>query len=101
MSRVDGRFRALEGPEDELREVRDTLDDLFGRPDAAFEAQRQFVANASHELRAPLTSQRALIQVALADPDANFSSLRAAQQRPRDPPEEVPRLLQRSREAGS
>jgi signal transduction histidine kinase len=69
---------ALDGPQDELKELGDTLDDLFGRLDAAFDAQRQFVANASHELRAPLTRQRALIQVALADPDANFSSLRAA-----------------------
>lgn len=72
---------ALDGPQDELKELGDTLDDLFGRLDAAFEAQRQFVANASHELRAPLTRQRALIQVALADPDANFSSLRMAHER--------------------
>jgi signal transduction histidine kinase len=72
---------ALDGPEDELKELGDTLDDLFGRLDAAFEAQRQFVANASHELRAPLTRQRALIQVALADPDANFTSLRTAHER--------------------
>ncbi len=72
---------ALDGPEDELKELGDTLDDLFGRLDAAFEAQRHFVANASHELRAPLTRQRALIQVALADPDANFASLRTAHER--------------------
>jgi signal transduction histidine kinase len=47
----------------------------------SYHAQRQFVANASHELRAPLTRQRALIQVALADPDADFASLRAAHER--------------------
>jgi signal transduction histidine kinase len=72
---------ALDGPPDELKELGDTLDDLLGRLDAAFEAQRQFVANASHELRTPLTRQRALIQVALADPQANLSSLRAAHER--------------------
>jgi signal transduction histidine kinase len=72
---------ALDGPRDELKELGDTLDDLFGRLDAAFDAQRQFVANASHELRAPLTRQRALIQVALADPDANLASLRTAHER--------------------
>jgi signal transduction histidine kinase len=47
----------------------------------SYEAQRQFVANASHELRAPLTRQRALIEVALASPDADFTSLRRAHER--------------------
>jgi signal transduction histidine kinase len=47
----------------------------------AYEAQRQFVANASHELRAPLTRQRALIEVALASPEADLVSLRKAHER--------------------
>lgn len=59
---------AFDGPEDELKELGDTLDDLFARLEAAFEAQRRFVAHASHELRTPLTRERALVQVTLGDP---------------------------------
>jgi signal transduction histidine kinase len=59
---------ALDGPEDELKELGDTLDDLLARLEAAFEAQRRFVAHASHELRTPLTRERALVQVTLGDP---------------------------------
>jgi signal transduction histidine kinase len=47
----------------------------------SYQAQRQFVANASHELRAPLTRQRALIQVALANPEADFAELRMVHER--------------------
>jgi signal transduction histidine kinase len=52
---------------------------MFDLPaQASFESQRHFVANASHELRTPLAGQRALLQVALADPDASADDLRAA-----------------------
>jgi signal transduction histidine kinase len=68
----------LAGSYDELRELGDTLDGLFGRLEGAFESQRHFVANASHELRTPLTAERTVLQVALADPDASAQSLRAA-----------------------
>jgi signal transduction histidine kinase len=68
----------LDSPYEEFAELGATLDDLFGRLDAAFRSQRHFVANASHELRTPLTAERALLQVALADPDASVDSLRAA-----------------------
>jgi signal transduction histidine kinase len=47
----------------------------------SYEAQRQFVANASHELRGPLTRQRALTEVALASPEADVASLRRAHER--------------------
>ncbi len=72
---------ALDGPNDELRELGDTFDELLGRLDASFSAQRQFVANASHELRTPLTLERAILEVTLADPDASAASLRAACER--------------------
>ncbi|MFI6793047.1 sensor histidine kinase [Nonomuraea sp. NPDC050383] len=72
------RRLALRGPDDELTRLGHTLNDLFGRLDASFAAQRHFVTNASHELRTPLAGQRTLLQVALADPDASEASLRAA-----------------------
>jgi signal transduction histidine kinase len=72
---------ALGGPDDELKELGDTIDGLLKRLEASFSSQRQFVANASHELRTPLARQRTLAQVALSDPDASADSLRAAHER--------------------
>jgi signal transduction histidine kinase len=72
------RRLGVQGSNDEFTELGGTLDDLFGRLEASFESQRHFVANASHELRTPLAGQRTLLQVALADPDADTESLRAA-----------------------
>jgi signal transduction histidine kinase len=69
---------AVAGPDDEFRQLGDTLDGLFGRLEAAFQAQRHFVANASHELRTPLTAEKTLLQVALADPGATTATLRSA-----------------------
>jgi len=68
---------ALQGPDDELKELADTLDSLFGRLDASFEAQRRFAANASHELRTPLTRERTLLQVTRADPAATAGTWQA------------------------
>jgi signal transduction histidine kinase len=78
--RLDRRLAAT-GPDDEIKELADTFDALLDRLEAAFTAQRNFVANASHELRTPLTLQRAMAEVALADPEADAESLRAVLER--------------------
>jgi signal transduction histidine kinase len=44
---------AVAGPNDELKLLGDTMDNLLARLEGAFDAQRRFVANASHELRTP------------------------------------------------
>jgi signal transduction histidine kinase len=64
---------ALDGPNDEIKELADTFDGMLERLDRAFEGQQRFVANASHELRTPLTINRTLIEVALARPDTDES----------------------------
>jgi signal transduction histidine kinase len=90
---LDARL-ALAGPDDELKELGDTIDGLLGRLEQAFDAQRRFVANASHELRTPLTLERAMIEVALADPAADESSLRAVCERVLEAGEEQERLIE-------
>jgi signal transduction histidine kinase len=66
----------LPGPEDELKQLADTFDAMLARLDAAFAAQRQFTADASHELRNPLAIIRTNVDVALADPHADPDDLR-------------------------
>jgi signal transduction histidine kinase len=70
------RRLVLGGPDDELKQLATTFNELLARLEAAFEAQRRFVANASHELRTPLTLERALLELALSDPNADVASLR-------------------------
>jgi signal transduction histidine kinase len=67
----------LDGPDDELKELADTFDGMLGRIDDAFESQREFIHEASHELRNPLAVIRTNVDVALDDPDATTDDLRA------------------------
>ncbi|MEU6484164.1 ATP-binding protein [Streptomyces sp. NPDC046887] len=60
----------LDGPDDELKELADTFDDMLDRLERAFTAQQRFVGNASHELRTPLAINRTLLEVHLSDPGA-------------------------------
>lgn len=61
---------AVTGPADEVKDLADTIDGLLARLEASFSAQRRFVANAAHELRTPLATMRAQLDVAVAKPDA-------------------------------
>jgi signal transduction histidine kinase len=58
----------LHGPDDELKELADTFDQLLDRLERSFAFERQFVANASHELRTPLAGMRTSLEVAMAKP---------------------------------
>jgi signal transduction histidine kinase len=85
---------SIEGPDDELKELAETFDGLLGRLEGAFESQRRFVANASHELRTPITLERALVEVALADPHPTVHSLRDTCQRVLVASEQQERLIE-------
>lgn len=62
--------------DDEIGELASTFDGMLTRLEQAFNAQKRFVANASHELRTPVTLERALLELALASPDSDAESLR-------------------------
>jgi two-component system, OmpR family, sensor histidine kinase VanS len=73
--RLDERV-GPQGPRDELHELGSTLDAMLDRLQNSLDAQRRFVANASHELRSPLTVIRTEAEVTLADPDASNDDFR-------------------------
>ena len=62
------RRLAVPGPDDELKDLGDTIDELLDRLEIAFGAQRRFAASASHELRTPLAMMRTSLDVATAKP---------------------------------
>ena len=60
----------LGGRRDEIGRLAGTVREMVLRLDRSYQAQRRFAANASHELRTPLATTQAMLDVALADPDA-------------------------------
>lgn len=74
-SSLDERV-GLESARGEVAELAASFDAMLDRLQAAFDAQRRFVANAGHELRTPLAVLRTEIDVTLQDPDADAAELR-------------------------
>ena len=59
---------SLQGPDDDLKELADTINELLARLESSFESERRFAASASHELRTPLATMRVWLDVAMAKP---------------------------------
>jgi signal transduction histidine kinase len=68
---------AIDGPEDELKQLGDTIDAVLLRLDRAFDTQRRFVANASHELRTPVALACTLLEMIIGDPRPTVESILA------------------------
>jgi signal transduction histidine kinase len=67
-----GRPRELPVPEarDEVHDLAVTLNDMLDRLDAAQQRQRGLVSDTAHELRSPIASIRAQLEVALDHPES-------------------------------
>jgi len=63
------RRMPVEGTRDEARRLAESFNGMLDRLEDAFERQRAFVADASHDLRTPLTVVRGQIEVLARNPD--------------------------------
>ena len=90
---LSGRL-AVPGPDDELKDLGDTFDELLHRLETAFAAQRRFAANASHELRTPLAMMRTSLDVATAKPGPVPAELTVLEGKLREGLDQADRLVE-------
>ena len=62
------RLDVPDGPDDEVRRLGQTLNDMLTAQERSAERQRQFIDDASHELRTPLTLLAGEVELALRRP---------------------------------
>jgi two-component system OmpR family sensor kinase len=65
-------------PTDELGGLAQSFNDLLGRLEESFATQRQFMADASHELRTPIATSRTAVSVTLKQPHRDEAEYRDA-----------------------
>ena len=68
----------LSGPDDEIKQLGDTFDQMLERLEQAFASQRQFLADTSHDLRTPLTVIRSNVELVSGDPRSRLEDWREA-----------------------
>jgi signal transduction histidine kinase len=95
---VDGgdltpRLAASPGSVVELRTLAESFNGMLDRLDSAFARQRQFVSDASHELRSPLTAVRGQIEVLARKEDPSAEEVRRVEAMAMTEMRRVERLL--------
>jgi heavy metal sensor kinase len=78
---------------DEVERLADTLNEMLGRLEAAFQRVTQFTADASHELRTPVSVMRTNAEITLRKPRSE-AEYREALLRILDESEKVSRLIE-------
>jgi len=96
---ASGARLPIDDPTDELGRLGLRFNALLDRLDGALAQQREFLADAAHELRTPIARLRARVEVAMLEPSApnDITVLRAIDQELRDVSQHVDELLQLAR----